>query len=41
MDALQLPIHAGLSAPDLERVARRFRRAVTPPPSAPKHLRPA
>ena len=27
-DALQLPIHAGLDGPDLERVARRFRRAV-------------
>lgn len=27
-DALQLPIHAGLSPDDLERVARRFRRAV-------------
>jgi dTDP-4-amino-4,6-dideoxygalactose transaminase len=27
-DALQLPIHAGLSETDLERVARRFRRAV-------------
>ena len=41
MDALQLPIHAGLSAPDLERVARRFRRAAAPSPSAPKQLRPA
>ena len=41
MDALQLPIHAGLSAPDLERVARRFRRAAAPSPSASKQLRPA
>ena len=41
MEALQLPIHAGLSAPDLERVARRFRRAAAPSPSAPKQLRPA
>jgi dTDP-4-amino-4,6-dideoxygalactose transaminase len=40
-DALQLPIHAGLSAPDLERVARRFRRAAAPSPSAPQQLRPA
>jgi dTDP-4-amino-4,6-dideoxygalactose transaminase len=31
-DALQLPIHAGLSEPDLERVARRFRGAVAPAP---------
>jgi perosamine synthetase len=29
-DALQLPIHAGLSDADLDRVARRFRRAVAP-----------
>jgi hypothetical protein len=25
-------VHAGLSPADLERVARRFRRAVPPPP---------
>jgi dTDP-4-amino-4,6-dideoxygalactose transaminase len=29
-EALQLPIHAGLEPADLERVARRFRRAVAP-----------
>jgi dTDP-4-amino-4,6-dideoxygalactose transaminase len=29
-EALQLPIHAGLSDADLARVARRFRRAVAP-----------
>jgi len=43
LDALQLPIHAGLSDMDLERVARRFRRAVTPasigPQAAPARLR--
>jgi dTDP-4-amino-4,6-dideoxygalactose transaminase len=30
-EALQLPIHAGLSDADLARVAQRFRRAVAPP----------
>jgi perosamine synthetase len=30
-DALQLPIHAGLSADDLARVAARVRRALSPP----------
>ena len=29
-DALQIPVHAGLRPADLERVARRFRRAVSP-----------
>ena len=30
-DALQVPVHAGLRPGDLERVARRFSRAVAPP----------
>jgi dTDP-4-amino-4,6-dideoxygalactose transaminase len=30
-DALQVPVHAGLRPLDLERVARRFSRAVSPP----------
>jgi perosamine synthetase len=30
-DALQVPVHAGLRPADLERVARRFSRAVAPP----------
>ncbi len=40
-EALQLPIHAGLSGADLERVARRFRRAVGPAPVGQTAPRPA
>jgi dTDP-4-amino-4,6-dideoxygalactose transaminase len=32
MDALQLPIHAGLDEADVQRVARRFRQAAAPAP---------
>ncbi len=40
-EALQLPIHAGLSGADLERVARRFRRAAGPAPVGQAAPRPA